>query len=141
MIVASSSSVGELIWRVRSLLPHIEAAPLALARSRAGEYSIALGTLGHLYLALSSVLETLVEARRMADDLGLGSYTIVIGPGESYITTASLPEVIPPLPEPPAPQPLPAESVELDRLGCPDLTPGMVKFCVDGVEIAYYLPR
>jgi hypothetical protein len=106
-----------------------------------GNYVIGLGTLGYLYAALSSVLETLVEAGKMANDLNLTDYTVVIGPEESYITTTPLPEVIPPLPPPKEVPPLPKEDVALNTFNCPDLTPGMVKFCVDNVEIAYFLSR
>jgi hypothetical protein len=96
-----------------------------------GNYFIGLGTLGYLYTALSSVLETLVEAGKMANDLKLRDYTVVIGPEESYITTTPLSEVIPPLPPPKEVPPLPKEDVALNTFKCPDLTPGMVKFCVD----------
>jgi hypothetical protein len=77
----------------------------------------------------------------MANDLSLTDYTVVIGPEESYITTTPLPEVIPPLPPPKEVPPLPKEDVVLNTFNCPDLTPGMVKFCVDNVEIAYFLSR
>jgi hypothetical protein len=49
--------------------------------------------------------------------------------------------VIPPLPPPKEVPPLPKEDVVLNTFNCPDLTPGMVKFCVDNVEIAYFLSR
>lgn len=141
MIVVSSTNIEKLIWHLRSLVPQIESTPILLARRQVGNYTIGLGTLGYIYIALSSVLETLVEADKMAEDLKLRDYTVVIGPDESYITPASLPEVIPTLPQPREIPPLPREETRLNTFGCHDLTPGMVKFCVDNVEIAYYLSR
>ena len=141
MIVVRSTNIERVIWHVRSLLPQLESTPITLARRQVGNYVIGLGTLGYLYTALSSVLETLVEAGKMANDLRLRDYTVVIGPEESYITTTPLPEVIPPLPPPKEVPPLPKEDVALNTFKCPDLTPGMVKFCVDNVEIAYFLSR
>jgi hypothetical protein len=141
MIVVRSSNLEKVIWHVRTLLPQLESTPVLLARRQVGEYVIGLGTLGYLYTALSSVLETLVEADKMANDLHLKDYTVVIGPDESYITTTPLPEVIPYLPQPKEVPPLPREEVSLNTFRCPDLTPGMVKFCVNNVEIAYYLSR
>jgi hypothetical protein len=141
MMVVRSTSMEKVIWHVRSLLPQLESTPMTLARRQVGNYIIGLGTLGYLYTALSSVLETLVEAGKMANDLRLKDYTVVMGPEESYITTTPLPEVIPPLPPPREVPPLPKQSVELNTFGCPNLTLGMVKFCVGDVEIAYYLSR
>ena len=134
MIVVKSTNIERVIWHVRSLLPQLESTPITLARRQVGNYVIGLGTLGYLYAALSSVLETLVEAGKMANDLNLTDYTVVIGPEESYITTTPLPEAIPP-----QPPPLHKEDVALNTFNCPDLMPGMVKFCVDNVEIAYFL--
>ena len=141
MIVVSSKNLERLIWHIRSLIPQIEATPMLLARREVGNYVIGLGTLGYLYEALSSVLEVLVEAGKMAGDLGLKDYTLVIGPSDSYITTAQLPEIIPPLPQPKLLPPIPREDVQLNTFNCKDLTPGLVKFCVNNVEIAYYLSR
>ncbi|AFA38907.1 hypothetical protein Pogu_0880 [Pyrobaculum oguniense TE7] len=141
MIVVRSGSVENLIWQVRSLLPQIETTPILLAQRQVGNYLIGLGTLGYIYEALSSVLETLVEAQRMAKDLGLRDYSVVIGPTESYLTTMPIPEVMPPLPQPKPVPPLPREEVRLNTFNCSDLTRGLVKFCVDNVEIAYYLSR
>ena len=141
MLVVRSTSMEKVIWHVRSLLPQLESTPMTLARRQVGNYIIGLGTLGYLYTALSSALETLVEAGKMANDIRLKDYTVVIGPEESYITTTPLPEVIPPLPPPKEVPPHPGESIELNTFGCPTLTRGMVKFCIDNVEIAYYLSR
>jgi hypothetical protein len=141
VIVIRSTNIERVMWHIRSLLPQLESTPITLARRQVGNYVIGLGTLGYLYAALSSVLETLVEAGKMANDLNLTDYTVVIGPEESYITTTPLPEVIPPLPPPKEVPPLPKEDVVLNTFNCPDLTPGMVKFCVDNVEIAYFLSR
>lgn len=141
MIVVRAGNVENLIWQVRSLLPQIEATPIMIAQRQVGNYVIGLGTLGYIYEALSSVLETLVEAQRMANDLGLRDYSLVIGPTESYITTTPIPEVVPPLPQPKPVPPLPREEVRLNTFNCPDLTRGLVKFCVGNIEIAYYLSR
>lgn len=141
MIVVRSDHVEKLMWQLRSLIPQMDSTPILLARRQVGNYVVGLGTLGYLYVALSSVLETLVEAEKMADDLKLRDYTLVVGPEESYITQAQLPEVIPPLPQPRDIPPLPKEEAELNSFGCPSQTAGMVKFCVDNVEIAYYLSR
>ncbi|MCU7787440.1 hypothetical protein ODS41_05840 [Pyrobaculum sp. 3827-6] len=141
MIVVNSKNLDKVIWHVRNLLPQIEATPILLASREVGNYVIGLGTLGYIYEALSSVLEVLVEAGKMAGDLGLKEYSLVIGPSESYITTAQLPEVMPPLPPPKPITPLPREEVRLNSFNCRDLAPGMVRFCVDNVEIAYYLAR
>lgn len=141
MIVVRSDGMEQLLWKIRSLLPQLEATPVALARRQVGNYVVGLGTLGFLYLALSSVLEVLVEADKMAKDLGLTGYTVVMGPSSSYITRADIPEVVPPLPTPSRTPPLPKEEARLNDFGCPALTPGMVKFCVGNTEIAYYLGR
>lgn len=141
MMVVRSENVERLLWRIRGLLPQLEASPVTLARRQVGNYLVGLGTLGYLYLALSSVLEVLVEADKMAKDLRLGSYTVVIGPDSSYITRADMPEVVPPLPSPSQPPPLSREEVRLNSFGCPSLTQGMVKFCVGNAEIAYFLGR
>ncbi len=139
MIVVSSEDVEKVLWHMRSLLPQIESTPITLAKRQVENYVIGLGTLGYIYTALASVLEILVEARKMADDLGLREYTVVIGPEESYITTSKLPELIPPLPQPREISPIHRPEVRLNTFGCGDLTPGLVKFCVDNVEVAYSL--
>lgn len=141
MIVIDSVNLEKVIWHVRNLLPQIEATPILLASREVGNYVIGLGTLGYIYEALSSVLEVLVEAGKMAGDLGLKEYSLVIGPSESYITNAQLPEVVPPLPPPKPLPPVLREDVQLNSFNCRDFTPGMVKFCIDNVEIAYYLAR
>ncbi|MFN3804588.1 MAG: hypothetical protein ACK4SY_05995 [Pyrobaculum sp.] len=141
MIVVTSANLEKLIWQIRAVAPQLEATPLLLARRQVGSYTIGLGTLGYLYTALNSVLETIVEAGKMAKDLGISSYTLVIGPESSYITTTPLPEVIPPLPQAREAAPPPREIAQLNTFGCPDLTPGVVKFCIGDVEIAYYLSK
>ncbi|MEM1597597.1 MAG: hypothetical protein QXP31_00800 [Pyrobaculum sp.] len=141
MIVVRSQNIEKLIWQVRSLIPQIESTPILLARRQVGNYVIGLGTLGYLYTALSAVLETLVETTKMANDLKLKEYTLVIGPEGGYITTAPLPEVVPPLPQPREIQPIPREEARLNTFGCESHTPGMVKFCVGNVEFAYFLER
>lgn len=139
MIVIRSENIEKFMWHVRSLLPQIESTPITLAKKQVDNYVIALGTLGYIYTALASVMETLVEARRMANDFNLRDYTVVIGPEESYITTTSLPELTPPLPQPREIPPLPSVDIQLNTFGCGDLKPGLVRFCIDNVEIAYGL--
>jgi len=141
MIVVRSSNVEKFAWHVRSLLPQLESTPMLLAKRQVGNYVIGLGTLGYLYTALSYVLEVLIEADRMADDLKLRDYTLVIGPEASYITTTQLPEVLPPLPQPREVPPVPREEVAINTFGCREAPRGMVSFCIGDVEIAYYLPR
>lgn len=140
MIVVGSDKFEKLIWQLRALISQLESTPILLARRQVGQYTIGLGTLGYLYVALSSLLETLVEASKMASDLKLSDYTLVVGPDGGYITTAQLPEVVPPLPQPRETPPLPQLQVELNNFGCSDQARGIVRFCVNDVEIAYYLP-
>ena len=110
---------------MRSLLPQLESTPMLLAKRQVGNYVIGLGTLGYLYTTLSYVLEVLIEADKMADDLKLRDYTLVIGPEASYITTTPLPEVLPPLPQPREVPPVPREEVAINTFGCREAPRGM----------------
>ncbi len=139
MIVVSSRNLEKFVWQVRALLPHLEATPMLLAHRHVGDYLIGLGTLGYLYDALNTVLEIVVEGEKMAGDLGLRDYSLVVGPESSYITTTPLPEVVPPLPKLEEATPLSLRDVRLNSMGCPEVVPGMVRFCVGDVEFAYYL--
>jgi len=141
MIVLRSHSVENAIWKLRALLPNIESTPMILAKRQVEDYSIALGTLGYLYVAISELLETLVEIGTMAQNIGLDEYSAVIGPDRAYITSAQLPEVMPYLPSPKPVPPLPKRDVEINTFGCGDLAPDLVRFCINGVEIGYYVIR
>ncbi|MFB6489770.1 MAG: hypothetical protein TU35_000745 [Thermoproteus sp. AZ2] len=111
------------------------------ARRQVGQYIVQLGTLGHLYNAVNEILEIVVAASNMADNLGIKEYSLVIEPSRAYITPEQLPEVVPPLPRSSPLEPLREPTAQINNFNCPDTTPDLVKFCIKGVEIAYYLGK
>ncbi|AEA12150.1 hypothetical protein TUZN_0658 [Thermoproteus uzoniensis 768-20] len=138
MIIINSRNIDQILWTLRDVQSSIEATPIVFARRQVGRYLIQLGSLGHLYGAVGELMERIVTASNMADKLGLKDYSIVVEPSGTYITPEDLPEVIPPFPKAKPAEPLKMPEVELNMLGCRDITPGYIKFCVGNVEIAYY---
>ncbi|MEZ0248910.1 MAG: hypothetical protein ABWJ97_06525, partial [Thermoproteus sp.] len=139
MIVVNSNNIDSVLWNLRNAQMLLEATPIVFGRRQVGRYVVQLGTIGHLYGAVNELLELIVTASNMADNLGLRDYSIVVEPSRTYITPERLPEIFPPLPKAKPVEPLREPDVELNMMGCRDITPNHIKFCIGNVEIAYYL--
>lgn len=140
MIIISSENVDQVLWRLRELQKVIEATPTLLGRQRqVGQYLIQLGSMGHLYAAFNEIMEIVVAATDMAQKLDLKDYSIVIEPNRAYITPERLPELFPPLPKIKPSESVKEPEVEINKLGCKEVTPEFIKFCVKNIEIAYFI--
>lgn len=141
MIVINSKNIFNTLRMLREAQRALDSTPIVLARRQVGQYVVQLGTLGHLYNAVNEILEIAVAARNMADNLGLKEYSLIIEPARAYITPEQLPEIVPLLPRSLPMEPMREPTVQINNFNCPDVTPDLVKFCVKGVEIAYYLGK
>ncbi len=141
MIVINSGNIDTFINELLVRMPLMEGAAMVLGQRRMGNYIVALGTIGHLHVAFSGVLELLIEAKRLARDLALQNYSVIITHlGNAVVTPEELPEVVPILPP----------HVEVEHIGMPYTTVslfgcnaperGLVKMCIGDVEIGYALP-